>query len=685
MNVTCGSCPAKYAVPDDKVRGKKARIKCKHCGADILVDGTSLGASVRPADSHGSVPASTGTVAITTPPAELSPSLVPSDRTQEPPQPAETAKPVPRASPLPAPRATPLAKIQPKSIAVPVVAGPKGGAAPTATSGTGASALATPAAQAPKGTATPTQDLARPRPAQPKPAQKMTMVGLAGPAPGSYSPESASKLTSEVPDATPKPKPQIGLAAARGGKGSLLGGIQASRFEPPTLSARTSSIPPRVANVPGTRASQASLAQVWIVAFSDSTQREVSVAELKELQSAGLINDENLVWQEGMTDWVQIRTLPALVRALTGRSSSVPPPTSEPPTQTAPSPPQAHDGVWSEPGSWVQPPSDGTQANAEPALGLGEEISRALNTSVAESEMISGETPPTTAFQKAPPAPRAPSPVPAKPESAKPSLAPRPVAVGAVGAVGSGAAVGAVSVADALTAVANEKRAPRWPLVIVLLLLGVVGGSAVVYTTKTPPAAFTFLDQVLPEPVKQLLRSAPHPAVQPVATPTPTVATPPAATPVATEPPAPATAVTATAAPSADLTAPSVAAAAATAPATSVAPSAPAQAPSAKAPRNEPEEAPDTSGTDSTFDEARAKAVLARLALGIQKCRGAEPAGKGQVRVTFGPSGEATGASVVGQYAASDAGLCVIDIIRQAKVPSFHGEPNTVAHDFALQ
>jgi predicted Zn finger-like uncharacterized protein len=43
MNVACTACPAKYAVSDEKVRGKRARITCKHCGAHILVDGTLLG------------------------------------------------------------------------------------------------------------------------------------------------------------------------------------------------------------------------------------------------------------------------------------------------------------------------------------------------------------------------------------------------------------------------------------------------------------------------------------------------------------------------------------------------------------------------------------------------------------------------------------------------------------------
>ena len=42
MNVACPACPAKYAVPDEKVRGKKARITCKRCGAAIIIDGTVL-------------------------------------------------------------------------------------------------------------------------------------------------------------------------------------------------------------------------------------------------------------------------------------------------------------------------------------------------------------------------------------------------------------------------------------------------------------------------------------------------------------------------------------------------------------------------------------------------------------------------------------------------------------------
>ena len=41
MNVACGACPAKYVIPDDKVKGRKVRIPCKHCGAAIIIDGTA--------------------------------------------------------------------------------------------------------------------------------------------------------------------------------------------------------------------------------------------------------------------------------------------------------------------------------------------------------------------------------------------------------------------------------------------------------------------------------------------------------------------------------------------------------------------------------------------------------------------------------------------------------------------
>lgn len=42
MLVVCSSCSAKFNVPDAKVAGKRARMKCKKCGTSIPIDGTSL-------------------------------------------------------------------------------------------------------------------------------------------------------------------------------------------------------------------------------------------------------------------------------------------------------------------------------------------------------------------------------------------------------------------------------------------------------------------------------------------------------------------------------------------------------------------------------------------------------------------------------------------------------------------
>lgn len=39
MQFSCGECSTRYAVPDEKVRGKRIRTKCRRCGAEIFVEG----------------------------------------------------------------------------------------------------------------------------------------------------------------------------------------------------------------------------------------------------------------------------------------------------------------------------------------------------------------------------------------------------------------------------------------------------------------------------------------------------------------------------------------------------------------------------------------------------------------------------------------------------------------------
>jgi predicted Zn finger-like uncharacterized protein len=42
MKVTCPSCGAKYAIADDKVRGRRVKVRCKSCTTPIVVDGNAL-------------------------------------------------------------------------------------------------------------------------------------------------------------------------------------------------------------------------------------------------------------------------------------------------------------------------------------------------------------------------------------------------------------------------------------------------------------------------------------------------------------------------------------------------------------------------------------------------------------------------------------------------------------------
>jgi len=44
MKVVCESCQAKYQVPDERVFGKKLKIRCKRCGATVLIRGDLVGA-----------------------------------------------------------------------------------------------------------------------------------------------------------------------------------------------------------------------------------------------------------------------------------------------------------------------------------------------------------------------------------------------------------------------------------------------------------------------------------------------------------------------------------------------------------------------------------------------------------------------------------------------------------------
>src|SRR6188508_2458866 len=56
MKVSCQACGAKYTIADDKVRGRKVKIRCKSCGTPIVVDGASEAPPAPAAAPAGAAP-----------------------------------------------------------------------------------------------------------------------------------------------------------------------------------------------------------------------------------------------------------------------------------------------------------------------------------------------------------------------------------------------------------------------------------------------------------------------------------------------------------------------------------------------------------------------------------------------------------------------------------------------------
>ncbi|MEO8904065.1 MAG: zinc-ribbon domain-containing protein [Polyangiaceae bacterium] len=56
MKIACEACGAKYTIADDKVRGRKVKIRCKGCGTPIVVDGQhGAGPSISDAETDAAL------------------------------------------------------------------------------------------------------------------------------------------------------------------------------------------------------------------------------------------------------------------------------------------------------------------------------------------------------------------------------------------------------------------------------------------------------------------------------------------------------------------------------------------------------------------------------------------------------------------------------------------------------
>src|SRR5579862_6011419 len=60
MKITCQSCQSKYNVADEKVQGKIVKIRCRKCGATIVVQGNGGAAANGSAAAVGPATATAG-------------------------------------------------------------------------------------------------------------------------------------------------------------------------------------------------------------------------------------------------------------------------------------------------------------------------------------------------------------------------------------------------------------------------------------------------------------------------------------------------------------------------------------------------------------------------------------------------------------------------------------------------
>lgn len=113
MKVICDSCGSKYQIKDEKVRGKRVKIRCKGCKNAIVVDGTTIGEGDTQVRASVAPPPDTS---AKQPEPEPKPALAPAPA-QAPP-PVHAAPPAP-AAPTPSPAA---AQASPAPAATPAAA-----------------------------------------------------------------------------------------------------------------------------------------------------------------------------------------------------------------------------------------------------------------------------------------------------------------------------------------------------------------------------------------------------------------------------------------------------------------------------------------------------------------------------------------------------------------------------------
>lgn len=118
MLVSCSSCTAKFNIPDAKIAGKRARMKCKKCGTVIAIDGTGIKLAASAATSTPTFVAPTTKAAAIKPaavlhaPSRADPSRADPSRADH--SRAEPSRPEPSRPANEPPRSSPFSALSPR-------------------------------------------------------------------------------------------------------------------------------------------------------------------------------------------------------------------------------------------------------------------------------------------------------------------------------------------------------------------------------------------------------------------------------------------------------------------------------------------------------------------------------------------------------------------------------------------
>jgi hypothetical protein len=324
--VTCGACNATFSIPDEvwdkRVHGQVATLKCRQCKAPIEVDGrVRRGSAVNITTSVAATPA---VVHPTPQGAAAAPLSPPAAEPQKDNPAAELSKPLQPVQPEAKPAEAKTAEAKPPQAAAATTIGKVQVVPAQGGSGLGGFTVKQPAAVVAHPLTGGHQDAKQENLSQATGAPDISASGIANAKLDteterelSWAPPSAAQLSNRK---TPERSP---TRPALPSNVSLKSAQESTPKPKPAGPQRTEAKSSPLASEPGGRQDPVDL---WVVSFDTEDDRELSTSQLLDAIAKGTVTRDNIVWREGMTDWLPINRVPELTKSLKQEHTAQPQP-----------------------------------------------------------------------------------------------------------------------------------------------------------------------------------------------------------------------------------------------------------------------------------------------------------------------------------------------------------------------